>query len=294
MATDHYFIRFKGRVLGPLTKDKAVEMVKRGQVTRQHELSPDGTSWRNASEFTELFPQQKEVTAKVVETRSSVEEKTTPSEWYVHVDGANQGPIDENVLKKLIAAGKVTGSSMVWKTGMADWLEAQLVRPEWFAGDRGRRETRVGVEGPQTPLDSSDMGELAAEVLKSQAWILFIAVLGTVVSSFAVIFGFIVFLMVASSSGGGPKKSTEVVLGLIQIASWGVLLYICTLLLKVHSRIQAIRYQPNASSFHEFFQATNRFWAAFGMYCLAVLVVAIVLALFIVILGTSVVGAFRE
>jgi hypothetical protein len=39
MSLDRVYIRFKGRVLGPLTQEKTMDMVKRGQITRQHELS---------------------------------------------------------------------------------------------------------------------------------------------------------------------------------------------------------------------------------------------------------------
>lgn len=299
MSSDRFYIRFKGRVLGPLTKEKALEMVKRGQITRQHELSPDGTTWKLASEFTELFPAQKGVVAAVVETVKPAEaqkpkEEPVAVEWYAHFDGANHGPIAEVALKKLVASGKVNGSTAVWKAGMQDWVEAELVRPEWFSHENGQREQTNRLEARQGQVADTDIAELAGTALAAQSWILFVGVLGTVVSAFAVVFAFIFFLTVASSAGGGPKKTTEVMLGLMQIASWGVFLYICTLLLKVHSKMQAVKYQPNAGNFKDLFQSTNRFWSAFGMYCLVVVLVALVIGLMVVAMGAGVVGAFRE
>ncbi len=41
-----------------MSADKTRELVRRGQITRVHELSPDGIEWRKAEEFTEFYPKK--------------------------------------------------------------------------------------------------------------------------------------------------------------------------------------------------------------------------------------------
>src|SRR3954453_4067022 len=49
------YIRVRGRVLGPYETEKLQSMVRRGQLSRVHELSTDGVSWVRASNYPELF-----------------------------------------------------------------------------------------------------------------------------------------------------------------------------------------------------------------------------------------------
>jgi hypothetical protein len=55
MLEDQIYVRFKGKVLGPLTLQKVQELARRGQITRMHDLSSDGISWLKAEEFGEIF-----------------------------------------------------------------------------------------------------------------------------------------------------------------------------------------------------------------------------------------------
>ncbi len=42
--------------------------------------------------------------------------------WYYEKDGNKAGPVDETRLGELIASGEVTGDSLVWREGLADWI----------------------------------------------------------------------------------------------------------------------------------------------------------------------------
>ncbi|APZ95834.1 ATPase, T2SS/T4P/T4SS family [Fuerstiella marisgermanici] len=55
MAT-RYFIRNRGKRLGPLSIDKLHSMAKRGRFGRHFEVSTDGKRWSHADDFPELFP----------------------------------------------------------------------------------------------------------------------------------------------------------------------------------------------------------------------------------------------
>jgi hypothetical protein len=300
MTNDRYFIRFKGRVLGPLTKDKSMEMVKRGQITRQHELSPDGITWKPATDFEELFVGQRVGNATVAAAEKAVapaekkdeSAKSGPAtqEWYAHFDGANQGPTDETTLKKWIAMGKVKSTTMVWKAGMASWLEAAFVRPEWFTSESSKPMQRDVASAASAAVEGGAMGiaELSKTAIRSQPWILFVAVLGIIVSVLALFVGCIFFISVASAGGGGPVKAMGIMMALAQIVGWAIALYIGILLLKVSSSLQALKYQANETAMHQLFHAWNRFWMVLGITTLIILVVGLVLGGMFVMLGASV------
>jgi membrane protease subunit (stomatin/prohibitin family) len=49
------------------------------------------------------------------------------AEWYVGVDGRQQGPFDLNALSSQAASGGLTRDTLVWKSGMSAWTPAGQV-----------------------------------------------------------------------------------------------------------------------------------------------------------------------
>jgi hypothetical protein len=49
--------------------------------------------------------------------------------WYLAVDGASQGPFTTAQMESGITAGQVSEETLVWKTGMPNWLAAKTVAP---------------------------------------------------------------------------------------------------------------------------------------------------------------------
>ncbi|MGI5488017.1 SPFH domain-containing protein [Microtetraspora malaysiensis] len=49
-------------------------------------------------------------------------------QWYVAVDGRQQGPYDADALPGLVRSGELTRASLVWRAGMAAWTPADQVR----------------------------------------------------------------------------------------------------------------------------------------------------------------------
>jgi hypothetical protein len=47
--------------------------------------------------------------------------------WFYSVGDTRQGPVTEDDLKALAADGRLKPSDLVWKDGMADWVEARTV-----------------------------------------------------------------------------------------------------------------------------------------------------------------------
>lgn len=133
MSDSKYYVRFKGRVLGPFDDQKVRGLIKRGQVTRTHELSPDGLSWQPATAFEELF--RSEVAAAATTMADPVETPADiPVEWYAHINEENKGPVTKQQLSEWVASGAVTAESLVWKEGLENWEAANILLPELFAG----------------------------------------------------------------------------------------------------------------------------------------------------------------
>ena len=144
MSDDKYYVRFRGRTLGPFDAGKVRELIKRGQVTRMHELSPDGVSWQQAEVFTELFPAATQPEQAVepfthagpdqaAQNTGPEAAPTETAEWYAHLNNENKGPVTKDQIAQWIAAGAITQETLVWQEGREDWEPANIAVPELFA-----------------------------------------------------------------------------------------------------------------------------------------------------------------
>jgi hypothetical protein len=290
MSDHRYFLRFKGRVLGPFTRDKALDMVKRGQITRQHELSQDGSNWSLAETFEEFFPANRGKTVvNATEAIIVADPVSNPkqTEWFAHLDGSNQGPVDESVIRSWIAAGKVTGNTMIWRSGMESWLEAGVVRPEWFPAKPTRSISPAGETDAKDPLNDKTIAVIHSVALGSRGWMLFLAILCIVLSAPGIIFSVLMFVAAISSAGSGPAKALQVVAILIQLFSLVVFLYINVLLIRVSSQLQVLHFKPTASSLKNLFTAYNQFWFTLGLVILVLLVLVLLFTVIVVASGAS-------
>lgn len=135
MSEDRLYIRFKGKVLGPLTSPKVQELARRGQITRMHELSPDGISWVRAGDYGNLFSVDKSpgtasanvATPQVDSSQSSpaptrpIDSPDSSVQWYAHINGENRGPLTNAALMDAVNSGQVTTETLVWRAGFDNW-----------------------------------------------------------------------------------------------------------------------------------------------------------------------------
>lgn len=54
---ERYYVRVRGTVLGPFRADQIHQMLQRGKITLQHDVSTDGTTWGPLLGFPQLAPQ---------------------------------------------------------------------------------------------------------------------------------------------------------------------------------------------------------------------------------------------
>jgi len=55
-VASRYYIRFRGRKLGPLTVERLHSLARRGRFARHYEVSTDGKRWAPAADYPDLFP----------------------------------------------------------------------------------------------------------------------------------------------------------------------------------------------------------------------------------------------
>ncbi|WP_442485152.1 GYF domain-containing protein [Aeoliella sp. SH292] len=141
---DAYYVRIRGRVSGPFSTEKLMQLAQRGQLSRTHEVSEDSANWFSAGQLEQLFA-KRAGTAKITPASmpQAAESTVTPppastSGWFVAIGGSKQGPFTENQLHSLIAAGNIDSMTLVWTEGYADWLPAATV-PGLFSGHNGRQ-----------------------------------------------------------------------------------------------------------------------------------------------------------
>lgn len=286
-------MRFKGRVLGPLTREKTMELAKRGQITKQHELSPDGETWKQAQDFPELFAIER---ASAIQAAAKIKQKETAApeapaeEWYAHFEDSNQGPVDSKGMKKWIALGTVTKETLIWRQGMSEWQPAESIRAEWFGtGNLGRSSSHQ----PQTQTDSSstisgDNEGLSVALLGMRTSVLFLAITGVVIGTAWVIFSIASFFMVATRDGSGPMKVMAVILSIVHIATAICWFTGSMFLLQFGNKLSVLAYRSETDDIQRALRTLVRFWKFTAVVVLVWLIIVSGLSSIIYLLGLSI------
>lgn len=294
MEYDRLYIRFKGRVLGPLSGEKVAELVQRGQVTKQHEISADSIEWKKAGDFPGIFPE--ETRGRTVSGRSKQVDESTPRgpasepEWYANIDGINQGPVNELMIRDWVAIGRVRRDTLVWQASMVDWLPAEKVKPHWFlntsevdSGDSQRKRSNSGHTDAEHSADS-----VIAEMLQSHSWVLFLSITGLVFGVLGVMGATVSFFVVATQGGNGPAKVMAILLSVLQLAYWICWLYAAYLLLQYSQRLNVLRYRQEDHDKRLALRALGRFWKFSGIVVLVMLIALAIFVAMFVMLGLSI------
>lgn len=128
----NYFIRVRGRVLGPYDVAQLKTLRGRGQFGRANEVSTDRQTWQSAASIEHLFGG----TTAIVTTRAASKEAASVAEpsgsgppgrsmtpvWHYAVGAEQCGPVTLLELRGMIASSQLMPDDNVWKEGMADWI----------------------------------------------------------------------------------------------------------------------------------------------------------------------------
>lgn len=60
------------------------------------------------------------------------------ADWFYGKDGAQHGPVGEHEISRLLSAGEIDNSTIVWREGMSDWIPlAQVPEFQYLATGQG-------------------------------------------------------------------------------------------------------------------------------------------------------------
>ena len=130
-----YYIRVRGRVLGPYNVAQLKTLRGRGQFGRANEVSTDRADWQSAATIEHLLGGA----GKAAEVRKTAEDtalaevrapsgpgagppvRSVQPAWHYSVGSEQYGPVTLLELRGLISNGQLTAADLVWKDGLADW-----------------------------------------------------------------------------------------------------------------------------------------------------------------------------
>lgn len=139
----HYYIRLRGKVLGPFTLTQLRSLRDQRKLSPFHEVSEDRISWVAASSMPDLFG-----TPAGVQTAIQVSESDPPAGpgprgaaggaawYYLDEQAKSQGPCTAREVAALYDSGSIAPDTRVWHDGMPEWIAladcdelARMVRP---------------------------------------------------------------------------------------------------------------------------------------------------------------------
>jgi S1-C subfamily serine protease len=146
MAEQRYYVRVRGKILGPFDLEELAQQRERGQVSRFHELSLDRVKWVPASSVQELFPaadaparSHREDTDNITAgppraapaakaPSVSPEPIANASVWYfLDARKKQQGPYTPAQIHGFLEQEVLGRRSLVWNPAMTDWLPLESV-----------------------------------------------------------------------------------------------------------------------------------------------------------------------
>ncbi len=272
-------------MLGPMSKDKTIELIRRGQISRMHELSPDGLAWRPAEEFTDLFPKKVEPTPQATQqAKTEAATVAQPAEqWYAHVDGQNVGPIDEENLRMLAASGRLLADSLIWKNGMPEWLAAEVVRPMWFART-GR--SQLNTTDPLDGDSGATISEICVVTANRSFWVYLISICGIIFGGLGIILNVYSLVgQVFSPADSGTRVVVGLVFTLIMIAVFGFVEFCFVTLLRYANSTSLLRHVQTPDNLREAARRLSVFWLYSGLLVLSSIIMFVLFTLFAVAVG---------
>jgi len=295
------YVRFRGRTLGPLTPQKVRDLVRRGQITRMHELSADGLSWTKAEEFGEFFtsgsvvvttdePMSEQPVAVATEIGSGSQDFEAGKDvkdgddWYAHIDGQNCGPVSLAQIENWKSSGQLQGHTLVWRSGLDSWQSAEQALPELFASKFpvqqlvNRGSTQIAGGG------GDGLHSLASEMDRRRGWAFFFAVLLIVLSSFQII-GQLITIFAAATANDGAVVA--LVGGFVGIAFAGTIMTAGILLLQYVGELKQFAINPTHSSSIVTAKRLSAFWAFAGISSLIWLVIFVSVLFVVISIGLS-------
>src|SRR5688572_21889694 len=199
-------------------------------------------------------------------------------QWFYESGGGRAGPVDTPELKRLLAAGTVRPTTIVWRTGLAEWTPASQMS-ELFETDAGlgASDPAGGPSAPATPAPPPHAGHgspspvlpylgggvpvgitpRTVELLRqTRPWVMFFGVLGFVAAGLYALGG--VWMMAAT--GLNARSSVPGTVGLLYVLVAGVFFFPALMLWRYWSRIGDMMVRGHVQDLEAALEAQKGYW----------------------------------
>lgn len=119
----NFYVRAKGRISGPFDVATLQKLVRRGALSRAHEISSDRANWNPAGEFEELFPSSRGAMPEPAPVQAAAVPTTAPAPvppsgmFYYAQGGRTVGPVSVSVLQSLVLNRTLRPNDLAWRDG---------------------------------------------------------------------------------------------------------------------------------------------------------------------------------
>jgi GYF domain 2 len=153
-AGESWYVRARGRILGPLSWAQLQVLRERGQLARFDQVSRDRQNWTAADSLERLFPRggsggafvagpgarnpgskrgpepesvdflilgDEDGGGPVTDLGTAGPAAREATGWYYAEAGAPQGPVGYSDLKRLAKDGRIGPASLYWRSGLEQW-----------------------------------------------------------------------------------------------------------------------------------------------------------------------------
>ena len=294
MMDTQLYLRVRGRVLGPYDEEKLQSLVRRGQLSRMHEVSTDGAHWVRASTYAELFvgapvrlvapemavaapPPAQQATCELIPiaeepvpqtaaapapTSRAAASAANGKSWYYESLGAEHGPVEESALRMLLATGQLDSNSLVWNDSMPQWSPAFQVPGLVPAAGTSRTHGSNDRES----ASAEGMASLCKAAHASRPWALFLGITAFVYAGLLMLVGFI-FLVQGAEHGIPPV----VAMGLFWIINGAVTAAGGILLINYANRLASLIYSSSCKVLESAMDRLRTFWMFISIVLIVVL-----------------------
>lgn len=126
-----YYVRIRGKVLGPYTIKQLSTLRTRGQISQSNEISTDGTNWESAARLHEVFGtalgagglarNESSDSFEIAKQEPDTNSDSAKGQWYYSLDGKQLGPVPKSDLVQMLGVGALKPQDLIWTEGMDQW-----------------------------------------------------------------------------------------------------------------------------------------------------------------------------
>lgn len=291
MSDIAYYVKIRGRTIGPFTADRLKQMAQQGQLSRVNMISPDGHQWQRAGDLPQLFDNsggQRNFAANSAALQVAAEPKVETkdpasqqarAEWHYAIGTDQHGPVTFGQLRGLIQNGSVGANDLVWKDGMADW-EPILTVPELAASVPQRnysarqRDRSMKKKGDESVID---LAETRRVVRAGNSWVFFICIATYVLA------GLVFIGSIAGIIMGARLQSGMIVAQAVTNSLVGGILVTGAIFLNRYSSL-AGRFVANSriDDLNDGLRWLGRFWLFAGIIIIFTLTISLVSLIYLI------------